>query len=62
MKYLPHRWITMLKKKISTLQRCRELTKRPSGDVCHHCGPKIARTHPVPMTTTIDEIVATPKT
>jgi hypothetical protein len=62
MKYLPHRWITMQKKKISTLQRCSEFTKCPIVDTCHHSGPKMARTQPVAMTTTSAEMVATPKT
>ena len=47
MKYLPQRWMTMAKKKISTLQRCSELTKWPIDELCHHCGPRIARMHPV---------------
>src|ERR1035437_8345163 len=36
MKYLPHKCTTMAKKKISTLQRCKEFTKRPTDEVCHH--------------------------
>ena len=40
MKNLPHRWITMKKKKASTLHRCRELTKCPvDGDVPPASGP-----------------------
>src|SRR5580692_7607614 len=62
MKYLPHRWMTMAKKKISTLQRCIEFTKWPTEEPCHHWGPRIARRHPVAMTTTRAANVATPKT
>src|SRR5665213_3608968 len=62
MKYLPHRCTTMAKKKISTLQRCREFTKGPIDEVCHHWGPRIARTQPEAMTTINAASVVTPKT
>ena len=62
MKNLPHRWMTMAKKKTSTLHRCRELTKRPVVETCHHCGPMTASTRPVRITTTNALMVSTPKT
>ena len=36
---LPQRWITMKAKNSSTLHRCRELTKWPTPEVCHHAAP-----------------------
>lgn len=59
---LPHRWITIAAKKISTLHRCSEFTKWPNEEVCHQTAPPIARMHPVPMTTTKAASVTTPKT
>ena len=62
MKNLPHRWITMKKKKASTLHRCSELTKCPAEDTCHQLGPIMARMQPVMMTQARLTTVRTPKT
>ena len=62
MKNLPHRWMTMKKKKTSTLHRCREFTKRPTVDTCHQVGPKMASTQPVRITQARLTSVSTPKT
>ena len=62
MKNFPHRWMTMKKKKASTLQRCRELTKSPVDDTCHHDGPMIDRITPVRITMVRAARVRTPKT
>ena len=62
MKNLPQRWMTMAKKKTSTLHKCRELTNRPVDEACHHCGPMTARTTPVRITTVSALKVSTPKT
>ena len=42
MKNFPQRWITMKKKKASTLHRCRDFTKSPTVDMCHQLGPMMA--------------------
>ncbi len=62
MKNLPHRWITMKKKKNSTLHRCSEFTKCPAVETCHQLGPMTARMHPVMMTQARLTTVRTPNT
>ena len=62
MKNLPQRWITMKKKKASTLQRWSEFTKSPTDETCHQLGPMMARTQPVMMTQARLTTVSTPKT
>ena len=62
MKNLPQRWITMKKKKASTLHRWSEFTKCPVDETCHQLGPMTARTQPVTMTQTRLTTVSTPKT
>ena len=61
MKNFPHRWMTMKKKKSSTLQRCNEFTKRPTVERCHHAGPSSANSVPVMITTASADIVRAPK-
>ncbi len=62
MKNFPQRWITMKKKKASTLHRCREFTKSPAVDTCHQLGPMMASTQPVMMTQARLTTVRTPNT
>ena len=62
MKNLPHRWMTMKKKKASTDQRCSEFTNRPTLDRCHHTGPSTASTQPVTITRSSALMVSTPNT
>ena len=62
MKNFPHRWMTMKKKKSSTLHRCIELTKRPTRERCHHVGPSMASTMPESTTMASAPSVSAPKT
>ncbi len=62
MKNLPHRWMTMKKKKHSTLHRCVEFTKWPVDETCHQVGPMMARTQPLMITQARLTSVSTPKT
>jgi hypothetical protein len=62
MKNLAQRWMTMKKKKSSTLHRCMLLKKCPIFDRCHHDGPSNARTQPLAITTMRAARVSTPNT
>src|SRR5665213_4148197 len=53
---LPHRWMTMKKKKNSTLHRWTLLTKCPRDDRWYHIGPFRLNTTPEAMTKTSEAI------
>ena len=62
MKNFPQRWMTMVKKNSSTLQRWMPLKNRPTLATCHHSGPFSPRIIPETTTTISEAIVAAPKT
>ena len=58
----PHMWMTMKKKKNSTLHRCTLLTKCPSELRWYHIGPLRLRITPDAMMNRSDAIAPIPKT
>jgi hypothetical protein len=55
-------WITMKRKKNSTLQRCMLLTKCPNDERCHQDGPFRLRMRPLMTTTASDASAPMPNT